>query len=693
MPRPFDTFRDPAVRPLWCRRLAGILCLAALALYTLVGCQAPSFADAAWPEWASLRSQSPDEDSEQEDAATKSGTSLETPYVGEYVTSFGGTGLIPVQGVGLIVGLDNTGEDPHPSYYRTRLVDEMRKHKIEDPNAILRSPDTALVMVRAYIPVNIRKGDTFDAEVLLPPQSEATSLAGGYLLEARLTEQRMTQGGRVLNGDVQAVVSGPVLVSTGEDGSASAGMLRRGRILGGAVSKIDRDLAINLRREYRSGRNTMRIAKVIGMRFHGHDKHGLKVPMAEAKSDQLIALKVPDEYKENYPRYLAVIRNTAFKESEIAQRVRLQKLEAQIAVPAESEIAAMRLESIGPAALPTLKRALQNQDIEVRFNAAMALTYMGHTDGLAALAEAARDEPAFRVYALAALACCKEAEASSELQTLLKETSAETRYGAFRALTILNEQDPVVVGKKMQGDYMLHVLNVEGPPMVHVTHHTKAEVVLFGAQQRLQLPATLRAGQHIQVIAIPGSNEVSVSRYSGGQHAKRTVSPNLAEIILACDELGAKYPDVVSLLTQADKQHNLPGELEIDALPAAGRSYESKSNGSGKRTIGSEYNAPNIYAPPGSDAAEARNEDLKNIPADVESSKEAERSTIRQAGGSQAEGDVEQAVATEPATEEPDGADAAEGPAGPKWYDPRAYLKRPGWLDDGPPQQWEPDAK
>ncbi len=136
MPRPFDTLRDPAQRPLWYRRLAGILCLAVLALYTLVGCQTPSFSEAAWPDWASFRSQSPDEVVDEE-GASESGTSLETPYVGEYVTSFGGTWLIPMQGVGLVIGLDNTGEDPPPSYYRTRLVDEMRKHKIEDPNAIL----------------------------------------------------------------------------------------------------------------------------------------------------------------------------------------------------------------------------------------------------------------------------------------------------------------------------------------------------------------------------------------------------------------------------------------------------------------------------------------------------------------------------------------------------------------------------
>lgn len=695
MPRPLDVLHDPATRPLWYRRFAGLLCLGALALYSLVGCQAPSFASAAWPDWTSFRSQSPDED-DTSDGTTKAGTTLETPYIGERVTSFGGTGLIQVQGVGLVVGLSGTGEDPPPSYYRSRLVDEMRKHKIDEPNAVLRSPDTAMVMVKALIPVSIRKGETFDAEVSLPDKSEASSLAGGYLLEARLTEQRMAQGGRVLDSHVLATASGPILVSMSDDKSSSAGVLRRGRILGGAISKLDRDLDINLRREYRSGRNTMRIAKVIGMRFHGHDKHGLKVSMAEAKDDQRIVLKVPSEYKENYPRYISVIRNTAFKESDIEQRVRLQKLEKQITIPAESEMAALRLEAIGVPAVPTLKKTLQHEDLEVRFNAAMALTYMGHTDGLAILAEAAREEPAFRVYALAALACCKEAEASSELQKLLKETSAETRYGAFRALTILNGSDPAVAGKKMEGDYKLHVLNVEGPDLVHITHFTKAEVVLFGAQQRLQLPAALRAGPHIQVIAVPGSHEVSVSRYSGGKNVKQVVAPNLKDIIQACDEMGATYPDIVALLTQADKQHNLPGALAIDALPAGGRLYVAKNSTNSERTIGSEYTAPNIYAPASIEAAAAKENDLREVSIDAEAASAKPDEKVKKVSATESKSQVVTAAAEEDAgpaiglTEDDETQADADGE---KWYDVRRFMKKPGWLDGGPPKQWEPDAK
>lgn len=711
MPRPLDLLRgDRARRVLWLRRLAGLTCLGLLALYTLAGCQAPAIASADWPDWASFRSQSPDEDEEEEEDEddSKPGTKLETPLIGEYVTAFGGTSLIAIEGVGLVTGLDNTGEDPPPSQYRTRLLDEMKKRGVEEPNKVLASPTTAMVIVRAYLPVGIRKGDPFDVEVNLPPNSQATSLRGGYLLEARLAEQAVVQGGRLLDGDVFGVAAGPILVSTTDDKSASAGVLRRGRILGGGKSKVDRDLAIYLRNEYRSGRNTTRIADAIGKRFHGHDKHGIKEPMAKAKDDQQISLKVPEEYQENIPRYLSVIRNMAFREEAIARRVRMQKLEDQLKDTATCETAALRLEGMGDEVLPILKRALDHQDIEVRFNAGMALTYMGQPDGLDELVEAAREEPAFRVYALAALAASREAKASTELRTLLKEASPETRYGAFRALTVLNERDPAVAGLDMaDGDYTLHLVDEGGPPLVHLTHHTKAEVVLFGPDQQLQLPATLRAGPHIQVNGQQGTGEVVVSRYSAGKNVRKVVSQRLDEIVKACDELGASYPDIADLLTQASQRKNLPGELAIDALPTAGRTYVAKDS-TGKRRIGSEYTAPTIFAPPTSEAAAARNADIKEVKAE-EGAKDEDGETDE--GGKKkddriipagAEGDSKPAVTTAsaqspadedraPGTEEADDSpDAPDQGGKKKWFDPRGVFKKPGWLGDGAPEQSEP---
>ena len=57
-------------------------------------------------------------------------------------------------------------------------------------------------------------------------------------------------------------------------------------------------------------------------------------------------------------------------------------------------------------------------------------------DAVDALAEAAAKEPAFRTYALTALSAMDEVDARDKLYELLESNSAETRYGAFRALTL-----------------------------------------------------------------------------------------------------------------------------------------------------------------------------------------------------------------------------------------------------------------
>ena len=60
------------------------------------------------------------------------------------------------------------------------------------------------------------------------------------------------------------------------------------------------------------------------------------------------------------------------------------------------------------------------------------------------LAQVARDEPAFRVNALAALSAMDDATAHDALRALLEVKSAETRYGAFRSLWAMNQHDPLL---------------------------------------------------------------------------------------------------------------------------------------------------------------------------------------------------------------------------------------------------------
>ena len=388
------------------------------------------------------RSQSPDEkDSPLE-------TTVQTPMIGEH-TTIAGLNLITLQGVGLVTGLDGTGSDAPPSHYREMMLDDMRRRNIKNPNQILASPNTALVIVRAYLPPLVRKGDKFDIEVRVPGESESTSLNGGWLMETYLSEQQIVPGQGLMKGHVFAKAQGPILVSTGEgDKESLAGVLRRGRVLGGGTSTTERDLTIFLRNDFRSFRNAKRIASRIGTRYFTYNEYGLREPLAEAKTDQRIVLKIPPKYKDNYPRYLQTIRNIAFRETTIAKRVRMEKLSEKLNNPRTAEKASLQLEAIGNDAVPVLRQALKNSSLEVRFHASVALAYLEDAEGVPHLAEAARDEPAFRIFAYAALAAVDDAESHLTLRDLMSGTSAETRYGAFRSLTVLDANDPFIRGEK-----------------------------------------------------------------------------------------------------------------------------------------------------------------------------------------------------------------------------------------------------
>ena len=49
---------------------------------------------------------------------------------------------IKVEGVGLVTGLENTGADPPPSWYRSQLVDEMSKAGSSTPASCWPTPSS-----------------------------------------------------------------------------------------------------------------------------------------------------------------------------------------------------------------------------------------------------------------------------------------------------------------------------------------------------------------------------------------------------------------------------------------------------------------------------------------------------------------------------------------------------------------------
>ncbi len=264
------------------------------------------------------------------------------------------------------------------------------------------------------------------------------------------------------------VAKGPILVEPGAEDRGDPVTLGRGRILSGGVAVRPRPMGLVLKPQSQSVHYSALVGNALNQRFHTFSR-GLKQDVAEPQTDEYIELTVHPRYKDNVARYLQVVRSVPLRESESTRRSRLELLERQLLDPITASTAALRLEAIGHQAVETLGVGSASEDSEVRFYAAEALAYLDDPQAVEPLAEAAQQHPAFRVFALTALSAMDEFEAKRALQRLLSSTSAETRYGAFRALRAMSPGDRLVRGEKLAEGFGYHVLDVEGPDMVHLT--------------------------------------------------------------------------------------------------------------------------------------------------------------------------------------------------------------------------------
>src|SRR5215470_577964 len=195
------------MRPCYAWLICGVLALS--------GCAAPA-----------LRSQSPEDFSGVLESKTR--------LVGDVARPFGHT-FVKIESVALVTGLDGTGEDPAPSPQRSALLHELQTIGVKNPEQLLASPTTALVLVRGFLPPGVRKGDKFDLEVQVPSRSETSSLRGGWLMETRMTEMAVL-GGQIHEGHPWARGEGAVLVDPAASGEKDRGLLVRGRVLGGGTA-------------------------------------------------------------------------------------------------------------------------------------------------------------------------------------------------------------------------------------------------------------------------------------------------------------------------------------------------------------------------------------------------------------------------------------------------------------------------
>jgi flagellar basal body P-ring protein FlgI len=511
-------------------------------------------------------------------------------------------GEIKVEGVGLVVGLDNTGVDPPNSWYRKQLVDEMSKAGVEKSEKFLANPQVSMVIVRLTIPIGVSPKDRLDVQVEVPPACGTTSLAGGFLLTTRLREVLLAGGSPKESFDA-AFAQGPVMIGTpGKPNDAKVG-----RVLGGAKVKKNRPYTLVIKENRESYRTVKMLETVVNERFHEFE-NGHQKGAATAKTPLYLELKVPTLYHQNQDHFFRVVQLLSMIDSPDLRARRTDVWTKELVDPTTAGVAAMKLEGLGPAGIEPLKTGLQSPNAQVRFFCAESLAYLNDTAGVDVLGETATKNPIFRVYSLAALSAMDQPASHMKLRKLMDEPEVELRYGAFNALRTLDPHDPFlglvrVLDEPKQEEvedeptdsmavaitssarrrrltqtdpFGLYVVDSEGPPLIHISRTRRSEIVVFGRQQKLLPPIVLDTGA-IFLNASDSDDKIELSKIVpsqfGDSDVKLTTSLELADIVRKTASLGATYPQIVAILEAAKRQKNLSGQLVVDAVPASNNTY------------------------------------------------------------------------------------------------------------------------
>ncbi len=518
-----------------------------------------------------------------------------------------GPGDIKVEGVGLVIGLQGTGSDPGPSWARDKLVGELRRNPDIKAETFLASKNNSLVLVKGVIPVGVSTEDRWNVEVELPPDSETTSLAGGFLMMTELREIRIAGGGPK-EGRTLASAYGPILTGDAEDPEN----LKVGRVLSGAWSRKELPYILLVKEKHQSARTAKMLEDIINYRFFQRER-GFQAKMAEAKQPSYLELRVPRLYHQNQIRYFQLIKQLPMVDNPSLREQRLEKWGKELLDPETAGISAIRLEGVGSAAAETLRNGLESPHAQVRFFAAEALAYLDDESCVNVLAEAIVQRPEFRAFALAALSAMEQPAATMKLRALMDEPDIEVRYGAFNALRTIDPTDSflgrVRVYKQPERDpeeardalamrvptfsssrdkgpedpFELYIVDSDGPPMVHVSRNRRREIVLFGSQQELVPPIVLGGTGPILLNASKFDESIQISRIEAGPYGlidqTLTCSPDLLNVVRTICRLGGNYPQVIEILQAAHSQRNLAGAFIVDAAPRENSGYDDAQIG------------------------------------------------------------------------------------------------------------------
>ena len=202
-----------------------------------------------------------------------------------------------VVGYGLVVGLQNTGDNSRHTQMTSQQM-HLSLGTVIDQSNYIQKGTSAAVIVTATVPPFAKEGDKID--VTVSAMADAKSLSGGVLVQTQL---------RAPNGEVVAIAQGPLTVggikASSGGASSSKGVTTTGRVPNGAIierdiqTTIGDDTSLTLLLDKADYTMASRIAKTISTRL----------APSRALDGGAVSVTIPQKYRNDRVTFLSLIEN------------------------------------------------------------------------------------------------------------------------------------------------------------------------------------------------------------------------------------------------------------------------------------------------------------------------------------------------------------------------------------------------
>jgi hypothetical protein len=477
---------------------------------------------------------------------------------------------IPVEGYGLVVGLEGTGSAECPPQVRTYLgryiPTQLPANSRLDVGKFIDGLDTAVVLVEGVIPGIASKSQYFDVRVTTLPSTQTTSLESGRLFTTELKEV----GSFGVKTRILADAEGPVFIDKISDPQINR---KTGHILAGGKVLDEYKVILLLKKSDFEMAN--RIRNLINGRF------GLDT--AKAVLSNRVELIVPVKYREQKQRFISIVTAMYLTQDAKVNSERIRAFVKRLSDSDDKYSSEAALEAIGNECLGELSVLLDSSEELVRLHAARCMLNLGSDAGLVALRQIAQEtDSAYRIEALESItAAARHNDAVSISRKLLRDDDFQIRLAAYEQLRNL---DDVAIAQEYVGRsfYLERVAQAE-QKIIFVSRSGQPRIVLFGAPIYCDRSIYVQSVNGDIVINAPSGQEyVNIIR----KHPKRPSviaelrsSFEIGDIVRAlCDEpakedakgrggLGVSYADAAVLLKQMCDKGAVRAEFRAGPMP------------------------------------------------------------------------------------------------------------------------------